>query len=439
VTSVFPYALRRTLRADVSVLLVSTLVLALGNGLLLTLVPVRAELAGVSTSVSALLTTAYFLGLIVGSLRCFALVRAVGPIRTFAGLAAVLAATALVFPMTAHPMIWIVSRAVGGFCVAGLFVVVEGWLNTTVESGQRGTLLATYSVVLYFALAVGQILLLTGSAQGSELFSLAAILLGCSVLPLSLSRVTDPDAARPEIIGLGRVWALAPLGLVGCFTSGLLVGPLLGLAPIWAMQPEQSAVGVSGIMTAAILGGLATQLPVGWVSDRVDRRWVLVAILFAFGVCAMSLGLAGELSRPWLLAGAASVGGLVFLVYPLSLALANDRLSPQQMVAAAGSLMLTYASGAALSPMVVGVLMDRFGARALFPAEAGIAWLACAYALVRVRTAPSVPPEEQGGFVPAGATAATSALVTEALDESSGGPRQDRPLRPCYRTTRRES
>ena len=415
-----PGSLKRTLSADVPALLTSTLVLALGHGMLMTLVPVRVELTGASTSVAALLATAYFVGLIVGSLRCFGIVGAVGPIRTFAGLGAVLAATALVFPMTSNPVVWIASRAIGGFCVAGLFVVVESWLNTTVESGRRGTMLATYSVVLYFAIAMGQLLLLTGSAQGSELFSLAAILLGCSILPLSLSRIADPDTARPEIMGLRRLWAAAPLGLVGCFTSGLLVGPLFGLAPIWAVQQAPSAVGASGIMAAAVLGGLVLQLPVGWLSDRVDRRWVLVAVLVLFGVCALGLGLASRLPTPWLLAGAATVGGLVFLVYPLSLALTNDRLQPEQMVAAAGSLMLTYALGAALSPMIIGLLMDWIGAWVLFPAEAVIAWLVCAYAVLRVFKVQPVPLDEQASFVPVGTAAASSSLVTEALDESSG-------------------
>ena len=406
-------------RIDVPALLLSTLVLALGNGLLLTLVPVRVELDGRSTSFAALLSTAYFAGLIVGSLRCSILVRAVGPIRTFAGLASVLAATALVLPMTSHPVVWVASRVMGGFCVAGLFVVVEGWLNTTATPGRRGTMLATYMVVLYVAIAAGQLLLLSFSPDGPELFSLAAILLGCSLVPLSLSRVADPHTARPEIISLGQLWNVAPLGIVGCFASGLLVGPLFGLAPIWAMQPDQSSVGVSGIMTAAILGGLSLQLPVGWVSDRVDRRWVLAVVLLALGTSALTLGLAGKLPAPLLLFGSACVGGLVFLVYPLSLALTNDRLEPQQMVAAAGSLMLTYAVGAALSPMGIGVLMDRFGAWVLFPAVGSIALLAGGYTLVRIRTVQPVPPEEQGSFVPVGSTASSSPLITEALDESS--------------------
>ena len=414
-------------RIDVPALLLSTLMLALGNGLLLTLVPVRVELDGGSTSFAALLATAYFAGLIAGSLRCFTLVRAVGPIRTFAGLASVLAATALVLPMTSHPVVWIASRAVGGFCVAGLFVVVESWLNTTAAPGRRGTLLATYMVVLYVSIAAGQLLLLSYSPDGPELFSLAAILLGCSLVPLSLSRVADPHTARPEIIGLGRLWAVAPLGLVGCFASGLLIGPLFGLAPIWAMQPEQSAVGVSGIMTAAILGGLVLQVPVGWVSDRVDRRWVLAAVLMALGACALTLGLAGKLPAPLLLLGSVCVGGLVFLVYPLSLALTNDRLAPRQMVAAAGSLMLTYAVGAALSPMGIGMLMDRFGAWILFPAVGSLALLAGGYTLVRIRTAESVPLEEQGSFVPVGSTASSSPLITEALDESSSAPVAETP------------
>jgi len=400
-------------------LLASMFVLAAGNGLLLTLLPVRVELEGGSATFAALLSMAYFVGLVFGSLRAAALVGAVGPIRTFAGLASVLAATALLFTLTSSPLIWIALRGLGGFCVAGLFVVVESWLNTTATPGRRGTLLAVYMVVLYLALAAGQVLLLAYSARGTELFGLAAILLGCSLVPLALSRTREPRPERPEMIGLPRLWAVAPLGLVGCFASGLVVGPLYGLAPIWAMQPAQASVGVSGIMAAAILGGLALQLPVGWLSDRVDRRRVLAAVLLALGLGALALGLAGALPAPLLILGAVWVGGLTFLVYPLSLALANDRLEPGQMVAAAGSLMLAYAVGAAVAPLGIGLMMDRAGAWVLFPIVGLVSLGVCGYTVVRIRTDRPVAADDRGTFVPVASSSPATSLVTDALDESS--------------------
>ncbi len=408
-------------------LLTSTFVLAAGNGLLLTLIPVRAALDGRSTTFAALLAMVYFGGLVGGSLGSPVLIRTVGPIRTFAGLAAVLAATALLLEMSASPAVWLALRAAGGFCVAGLFVVVESWLNAQAATGHRGRLLAVYAVVLYLALACGQLLLWVAPAEGPRSFSAAAILLVCSLVPLALSKAREPSPERPEILGLGRLWSRAPLGLVACFVSGLLVGPLLGLAPIWAMQPAQASVGVSGIMAAAIVGGLALQLPVGWLSDHVDRRWVLAAVLVVLGVAAPALGLAGPLPPAALIAGAFLVGGLTFLVYPLGLALANDRLAPGQMVAAAGSLMLAYAVGAALAPPVVGRLMDLLGPGALFPAVGVIATAAGLATAVRARTHAPLPAGDQASFVPMPTTARSSALVTEALEESLASSGDEKP------------
>lgn len=414
--------------ASISViaLLASMFVMAAGNGMLLTLLPVTVEASGGSSAFAASLSTAYFVGLVGGSLCSHALVGSVGPIRTFAGLASTLAVTALVFPLAASPPLWFALRALGGFCVAGLFVVVESWLNATATPGRRGTLTAVYMVVLYLALAGGQLLLLTYPEGSSELFSFAAILLAGALVPLALSPSREPVTGPPEVLGLRKLWDRAPLGLVGCFTAGLVVGPLLGLAPIWAMQPERSTVGVPWIMTAAIVGGLAIQLPVGWLSDRVDRRWILVAVLLLLALGSMALGLAGTLPPALLLAGSAGIGGLVFLVYPLGLALANDRLAPGQMVAAAGTLMLAYAVGAALSPMAIGLLMDHLGPWVLFPALGVIALLASAGAVVRLYLGdPAIDP---AAFVPAGAAAAPSPLVAVALDgtvESSAGDGMD--------------
>ena len=359
-----------------------------------TLIAVRLERAGSSALVVGAVGTAYFLGLVLGSTRAGLLVARVGHIRAFAAFVSLFSASTLSYAVHRDPFLWAGLRLIDGLCVAGVYVCLESWLNERAEAQARGTVLAGYMIALYVGQALGQFLLNLSDAKPSMPFLVASILISLSAIPVALTRISAPPPPSGETLSMKTLFAISPLGIVGATVTGLMLGAFYSLGAVYARRLGMELSSVAIFMSTVIFGGVALQWPLGLLSDRFDRRRIIV-IAFA-GALAAGIGIALiETPGPLLLAFAALFGGLSFALYPLCVAHANDHLEPEQRVAASGGLVLAYSAGAAAGPLAAASVMTVAGAQGLFLFIAFCAGAALLFGLWRqIRTLP-IPPDQQ--------------------------------------------
>lgn len=386
--------------APLTTLFLGTAILVAGHGLLTTLVPIRVNQLGSSAGMAGAIATGYFIGLLVGAWYNPRIIHGVGRIRALAGFAAIFAATSLLLPLAPWPAAWILIRAVAGACLAGLTLVIESWLNAVTNSRQRGRVLAIYMIVFYAAFGGGQFLLSAYDPAGFELFAVAAILIGMSLVPIVLTRTEAPRVAARTPLGVSELLRVSPLAVVGSVASGLILGAFYGLAPLFAVARELPPSGVALFMAAAIFGGLALQWPIGLLSDRIDRRSVILGAAAATAIASTAIVLLPSGGGTLLLLSVAVFGGVGFTLYPLSLAHAGDRLpNDGDMVGLSSGMLLLYSIGAAVGPLVAGQMFGLFEGGGLFLFAAIVAAATAVFGLWRVREVPPPLAGEQVSFV----------------------------------------
>ncbi|MFZ5726526.1 MAG: MFS transporter [Pseudomonadota bacterium] len=396
-------------------LLVAIFVMMAGSGFLSTLIGLRLERAGSGTMVIGLIATAYFGGLVLGALRAGDVVRRVGHIRAFAAFVALLSASTLTYALFQHPLLWGALRLVDGLCIAGVFICVESWLNDRAEAETRGTVLAFYMVALYSGQAIGQLLLRSGNSAPQIPFELASVLISLAIIPVCLTRAAAPTLEDAASLPLRRLFEASPLGVAGAGMTGLLLGAFYGLAAIYARRIGLGLGDTATFMMTVILGGVALQWPLGRLSDRFDRRRVIIACFAA--TAGVSIALAMAPTGALLFALGALFGGLSFALYPLCVAFANDRLLPSERVTASGQLVLLYAVGAALGPIGAAAAMSASGAGGLFLFIASAAAMMLAFGLWRLAASDPVPGAAQQDFQILPRTTPVAALLDPAGPE----------------------
>ncbi len=380
--------------APVRSLLLAIFMLMAGSGFMATLIAVRLERAGAGALVVGAVGTAYFVGLVVGSLKAGSVVWRVGHIRAFAAFVSLFSASTLSYAIYRNPVLWSGLRLIDGFCVAGVYICLESWLNERAESAARGTVLAGYMIALYVGQALGQYLLNLSDAKPSLPFVVASILISLAAIPVALTRIVAPPIERSEALPVRALYAVSPLGTIGATVTGLMLGAFYALGAVYARRLGMNLSAVAVFMSVVIFGGVALQWPLGLLSDRFDRRRVIVAA-FA-GTLAAGIGIVLVDTPGWpLLAFGAAFGGLSFALYPLCVAHANDRLPAEQRVSASGSLVLAYSAGAAAGPLAGAAVMTFAGAAGLFVFIAACAGGALLFGLWRQATALPVPAEAQ--------------------------------------------
>lgn len=380
-------------------LLAATAILLLGSGLLGTLLGVRAGIENFSAALTGLIMSGYFVGYVIGSYRCPRLVRRVGHIRTFTALAAIAAACVIVHGLLVNPYVWWVLRVLTGICMVGMFLVVESWLNEQADSRRRGKVFAAYMSVNLLALGLGQFLFLIYGAEELAGFTLVALFLALALVPVAMTRVPEPRPVEVPHLRLRRLISISPLGTAGALFTGLGNGAFWGMAPLFGHDIGLSVGGVASFMAAVILGGAVLQWPIGHYSDRHDRRLVLAVVALAAAIAAALVVLAARDQVPGLVVWAILFGGFSFSVYSLAVAHTNDHIGAGEVLEATQGLLLLNGIGAAVGPLIAGLLIEGFGPRTLF------AYLAVAYgvlgliALYRMRVSPAIPLQEQSEFV----------------------------------------
>lgn len=348
-------------------LFVSAGILLAGNGLLGTLMAVRAEQEGFSTLSIGLLGTAHYIGFIAASWLTSPMIKEVGHIRVFSALAAISAAATLALVVFISPLFWLASRVAIGFCFAGLFTVMESWINDGVDNRNRAKALSIYVMVDLFAVTLSQFLLPIVGIGGFQIFSLTAIFFALSLVPVALSNHGAPRPPQGLTFDPGTLWRLSPTAVIGCFAVGLTSASFRLVGPVYASAMQLDVAGVAFFMSAGILGGALFQFPAGMVSDQVDRRYVLIACSILAALAGYTLALLEPGISPNVIYTAAFVFGAgAFPLYSLSVAHANDNLEQGQSVMAAAGLLFFFAIGAAIGPFAGAALMQNFDPASLF-------------------------------------------------------------------------
>ena len=370
-------------------------ILLLGDGLQGTLLAVRADLEGFSTTLTGLIMSTFYLGFLLGSILTPRLTIKVGHIRVFAAFAALSSAAILLHALFVTVPVWMAMRLLSGFCFAGLYIVAESWLNDRASNETRGKLLSLYMVVTYIGVGAGQLLLNLADPVGYPLFILTSVLISIAVVPLLLSAGSPPTFQDSVRISLIQLYRLTPLGIVSMFAVGLVTATFFALGPVYAQRLGLDIKDISYFMAAAVLGTVLLQGPIGVLSDRFDRRKILTVVTILTALAALLCIPAARQSTSALFFAIALFGGLAFPLYSICIAYTNDHLNPNQMIAASGALVLVGGLGAITGPVLFAMLMDRFGDQALFWSIAAVHGLMGLFAMYRmIRSAP-VPLDKQ--------------------------------------------
>ncbi|MGJ8563571.1 MAG: MFS transporter [Alphaproteobacteria bacterium] len=364
--------------SSVGALLISAALLLAGGGLMSTLIAVRAQIEGFPIEAIGLMTSFYFAGFIAG---CFAtphLVKRVGHVRVFAALSAMIAAASLTHAIFQTIPVWIVLRGLAGFSFAGLYMLIESWINEQTPNEKRGQVLSLYRMIDLGSVAIGQFMLMLTSPGEFVLFSLVAILICVAIFPISLSTATSPAPVTQTSLNLKKLVNTSPLAVAGAFTVGLTNGAFWGVAPVFVQQLGHPLVMVSLFMTVVIFSGAVLQWPAGFLSDKVGRRMVLLFSSLGAICGGIFLWQFAPQSQTMVLVGGAFYGMFAMQVFGMSAAHANDFAEPHEFVAISGGLLLIYGIGSVIGPSVAPLVMSGAGPSALF------AFTACSHATLAV-------------------------------------------------------
>lgn len=401
--------------------------LMLGNGLLSSLLGIRAEIEGFATRSTGLIMASYFAGFLFGSRLAPRVLERVGHVRVFAALASLASAAPLVHAVFITPLVWALMRLVFGFCMAGLYVVAESWLNQAADNTTRGRLLSVYMVVMMGGYAVSQAFLGVAVPSGFALFVLSSLFVSLSVVPISLSQGNAPAFRAPETLQFATVWRLAPVGVIGGIGSGVATGALVGMGAVYATRLGYSTGQVAWLMGAALLGSVLLQWPIGLLSDRIPRRRALLIItMVAAGIAFIGAQPASP-TFAFLIVVMLLFGSFSYPLYSVALSHINDVVSPNQAVAVSSIYVFAAGLGAIFGPLGAAVAIDSVGPAGFFWVLAITHGMVGLFAMLRITTRPApVSPAEQRPWRPFPARA--SAVITRLTKVRRGDPGESQAL-----------
>lgn len=336
------------------------LLLMIGNGLQGTLLGVRGSLEEIDVATMGYIMSAYFVGFLVGSRMAPWMLQRVGHVRVFAALGSFASAAFILYGAAVDPLSWTVLRLIVGFCFSGIYVVAESWLNHSSNNETRGQALSLYIIVQMAGMVLGQLLLNVADPAGYGLFVLISVLVSISVAPMLLSSSTAPHHQSARAMPLASLIRTSPLASIGMLLLGGVFAALYAMASVYATERGLSVANTSVFITAIFLGGMLFQYPIGWMSDRIDRRLLIIGTTALGAVCSLLAALFGK-NFAVLIATVLVIGGCAGPLYSLLVAYANDYLETEQMAAASGGLLFINGFGAMTGPIIVGWAMSTFG------------------------------------------------------------------------------
>ncbi|MEX3008100.1 MFS transporter [Hoeflea sp. TYP-13] len=347
-------------------LLMSAFFMLAASGLAGYLLPLRAVQEGWSTFQISMIATGYAVCFTAGCLVVPRLVLRVGHVRVFAVLAAAMSISLLMHGLVVDPTAWILFRGIAGFSIAGGYMVIESWLNERVTNETRGAVFSVYMVVSMLALMAGQFMVPLGNPMTASLFMVAAILYALALMPTGLSSAQSPQPLTQVSVNLKSLYLKSPAAVVGALLSGTISGSWNNLAPVFAQVNGLSTATGATMLAVAMIGGAVFQIPIGRISDRIDRRYMMaITGLIGVGMCVVNL-IVGLTNIYLFLFTVFLLGSVLFVIYSIVVAHANDYAQPDEFVSTSSGLLIVYGGGTMLGPLISGALMDRAGSYALF-------------------------------------------------------------------------
>ena len=380
-------------------LLLGMFLLMLGNGTQGTLLSVRGALEGFGPTTMSYIMTAYYVGFLIGSKLAPQLIRRVGHVRVFAALASLVSAAFIGYAMAPDPYIWALLRLIVGFGFSGVYVVAESWLNDAATNETRGQALSAYMIIQMLGLVLAQFLILMADPSGFVLFAVISILVSVSFAPILLSVSPAPAFHASPPMTLKRLFKTSPLGSVGAFILGGVLSVLFGMTAVFATENGLATTEISLLVGVSYLGAVIMQYPIGWMSDRMDRR-LLIIIITGFSAVAMAAALPFAGSFYTLLALGFLIGSTGSPLYSLLIAHTNDYLEPEDMANASGALVFLNGVGAAGTPVIVGIAMTRYGAFSYYYALILLMGSIAAYGAYRMTRREAIPIEDTMSYTP---------------------------------------
>ncbi|ANT59421.1 MFS transporter [Salipiger sp. CCB-MM3] len=346
-------------------LLLGVMLLMVGNGLQGSLLGVRGGDAGFSAFSMSIVMSGYFAGFLLASRLTPGMIRRVGHVRVFAALGSFISAVLILYPAFPHPIVWTIERMIIGFCYCGVYVTAESWLNNASSNENRGQALSAYMIVQMVGIIAAQGMLLIPDSSGFLLFVIPSVLVSIAFAPILLSISPTPafDTTRP--MSLLELFHVSPLGMVGMFLLGGVFASQFGMAAVYGSEAGLSLAQISTFVAAFYVGALVTQYPLGWLSDRMDRRVLVMVVALVGGVAAaLAVTLSGHFTV--LLAAAFLIGGASNPLYSILIAHTNDFLGTDRMAAASAGLLFINGLGAIAGPLISGYAMQTMGPGGFF-------------------------------------------------------------------------
>lgn len=396
-------------------LFLGILLLMVGNGMQGTLLGIRGGLEGIPTLQMSVVMSGYFAGFLLGSLTVPALIKNVGHVRVFAALGSMISSVLVLYAVEPNWIWWTVLRTIIGFCFCGVYITSESWLNAGSTNENRGQTLSAYMIVQLLGIVAAQALLNTSDPGGYLLFIVASVLVSFAFMPILLSARPAPQFQTIKRMTFVQLYRASPLGCVGIFLMGGVFAVLSGMSSVWGATIGLSVAQISLFVAASYAGGLVLQYPIGWISDRYDRR-KLVLMLAAVGAVTGVVVIAAQPGTLGLVIAGALMGGIANPIYALLLAYTNDYLDQSDMAAASAGLLFIYGIGSMGGPVITGWLMETLGPDGFWVYMALLLAMLTAYAGWRSTRRRALTPDEQGSFaviIPS----ATTIAVEAALDE----------------------
>lgn len=382
----------------IAALLISTFFMMVGVGLFGIVLPVRGSLEGWSIYEIGMLGTGYALAFTGGCLIAPRIVRRAGHVRAFASLAALLAILALLHALIVHPFIWVLLRGCSGFALAGAFMIIESWLNERVSNETRGFVFSLYMITSLGGMMTGQFIMPLSDPRLTTPFMICAMMFAAAVIPTAMSRQAHPQPLTEVRLNLRALFNLSPAAAIGVIMGGIMEGAWNNMAPVFGKSIGFSTFQIAALLIVTMAGGIMFQYPLGRVSDRLDRRLVMAgAGILCCVVAVLAASLAPTTPIPVFVL-VFLLGGLVYPIYSIAVAHANDHVDSTRFVQVSGGLLILYGIGTMFGPLLAASLMQWGGAHGIFLTLAGCSALLALYATLRLYRGKPVPVETQDDF-----------------------------------------
>lgn len=399
-------------------LLLGIMLLMVGNGIQGTLLGIRGNTEGFTTYQLSYVMAAYFLGFLFGSRAAPQMIRHVGHVRVFAAMGSLISAILVVFPVYPDWIVWTLLRVLAGFCFSAVYITSESWLNNTASNDTRGQALSAYMIVQMLGIIASQVLLNLPDPSGFALFIIPSVLVSLAFMPILLAPTPAPAFDTTRRLPFRDLFQISPLGCVGMLLTGGVFSAMFGMAAVWGAREGLGVREISIFVGAMYVGGLVLQYPIGWASDRMDRRKLITGLA---GLAALTMLVPAFVALPFpaLIGVALLLGGITNPIYALLIAYTNDFLGRDQMAAASAGLIFLNGVGAIFGPTATGWMMETVGPRGFFLFIALLYVALAAYAAYRMtRRATPVVTGAFRGVSPTASPLAVGAVLDEASVEA---------------------